>query len=102
VEGQKPQPAALGDTDMSDPMTDSGTAMDEGWFGYAAGIDTSGSFMHLPPKERTAAKERKRAREERWRRGREVRTTWTEQRFEQEAREIAEQIADWERARDAA
>lgn len=84
-------------------IDDSGSAMDEGWFGYAAGIDTSGNFMHLPPKERTAAKERKRAREERWRRGHAVRATWTLEQHAEEEERLRREIDAWaEGQRDAA
>lgn len=84
------------------PIDDSASVLDEGRFGYAAPFDVSGNSCHLPPKERRAAKTRQRARQERWRKAHEVRAEWPEWRFEEEARAIVEQIAQWERARDAA
>lgn len=80
-----------------DPINDSGTVLDEGRFGYAEPFDTSGDFRHLPPAERRAAKKRSYDRKLRWARAHAIRATWTDQQFEQEARQIAAQIEEWER-----
>lgn len=86
-----------------DPLTDSSTVLEEGQFGFAAGIDTSGDFRHLPKAERRAAKERQRARQERWRKAHEARAEWTPEQFEEEEARIRAEIDAWaEGQRDAA
>ncbi|APX15087.1 hypothetical protein BWR17_03970 [Phaeobacter inhibens] len=70
-----------------------------GWGG--TGYD-KGDFLHLPPKERRKAVERKRSRQERWQRAEAVRENWTREQHEEEARRIAAEIEAWERQRDAA
>lgn len=89
---------------MADILRDPSTAIDEpGWGGGGACIDTSGDGMHITnPAERRAYKVRRRERRNRWERAQEIRANWTEADFEEEARLIAAQIAEWERTRNAA
>jgi len=84
------------------PIDDSASVLEEGRHGYAAGIDTSGDFMHLPKAERTAAKERRRKWRAKLRRAEEIRATWGPKQFAEEEARIAAQIEEWERSRDAA
>lgn len=81
-------------------FTDTGVTDEAGWGG--TGYDLSGDNMHLSPRERRKARDRKKARQERWRAALDVRATWTQAQFEEEARQIAAQIAEWEAQRDAA
>lgn len=81
---------------MPDPRSDTSTVLDEpGWGGGGTVIDTSGDFMHLPKKDRAKAKERAKARDDKWRNAMEVRKNWDESDFEREREELEQQITDF-------
>ena len=85
------------------PIDDSASVLQEGQFGFAAGIDTSGDFRHLPKEERRAAKQRRREWHEKLRRAEEIRATWTPEQFEEEEARLRAEIDAWaEGQRDAA
>lgn len=73
-----------------------------GWGGGNAPIDSSGNFAHLPPNERRAAKERRKRWHEKLRKAEAVRASWTAEQYEEEGRQIAAQVAEWENKRNAA
>ena len=84
-------------------IDDSASVMEEGRYGYAAPFDCSGDFRHLPPRQRRAAKQRQRERQERWRKAHEARAEWTPEQFEEEEARIRAEIDAWtEGQRDAA
>lgn len=66
----------------------------------AHGVDMS-DFLHLPPRQRREARERKRERMERWTRAKAVRETWSAEQHEDEARRIESEIAEWQNRRDS-
>jgi hypothetical protein len=82
-----------------DILNDPSTVIDESrWGGGGACIDTSGDFMHVTdPAERRRYKERRRRWREKLRRAEAIRANWTPAQFEEEARQIAAQIEEWER-----
>ncbi|MBS4011081.1 MAG: hypothetical protein KGZ72_10035 [Roseovarius sp.] len=85
------------------PEIDGGASvLDEPRFGYAAGIDTSGDYMHLSKAARRKAKERARLRKEKWRAAYAVRATWSDADFIAEEARLAAQIEQILEARDAA
>lgn len=84
------------------PIDDSASVLEEGRHGWAPPFDTSGDFRHLPPRQRRAAKQRQRERQERWRKAHEIRAEWPEWRFKEEESRIRAQIEEWEHNRNAA
>ncbi|WP_375552982.1 hypothetical protein [Roseovarius mucosus] len=78
------------------------SVLDEPRFGYAAGIDCSGDYMHLNKVERRKAKARARDRREKWRVAEAVRATWSDADFIAEEERLRAQIEQILEARDAA
>ena len=59
-------------------------------------------YHALSPAERRARGKRLNERAARWRAAESVRASWAVEQFEEEARQIAAQVAEWEESRDAA
>lgn len=87
-----------------DLFADTSTAVDEPGWGGGGVVDLSGDGMHITaPAERRKHKERSRLRKNKWARAMAIRAeTFTEEDYAAEEARIAEEIAEWERRRDAA
>lgn len=78
---------------MNDPRSDTSTILDEGRFGYAAPLDTSGEMKHLPKSERKEARARRKAYLDRMIAAKKAREDWAPEQIEAEEARLGEEKA---------